>query len=304
MEYTGALWHLDFHHGSRRVLDYSGNWVTPICLAIHDDHSRVCCHIQWLTRETCENLVHGLIQAILKRGLPRSIMTDNGSAMKADEFLGGLSRLGIIHDPCLPYSPYQNGKTERFWSTLEGKLMPMIPDGKDLDLATLNRYTLSWVEMGYNREVHRELGVSPIDRAASSHDVTRQSPEYDDLRQAFRARITRRQRKTDGTVTIDGTRYEVPLRWRHQESLVLHHARWEPSLVHLLDPQTDKILDRVYPCDKHLNADGRRRPIDKPMITDQAPTTDPAPLLRQYLEDFAINGLPLPYIPEASTEQL
>ena len=229
-------------------------------------------------------------------------MTDNGSAMKADEFVSGLSRLGIIHDPCLPYSPYQNGKTERFWGTLESQLMPMIPEGKELTLEELNTFTLSWVEMGYNREKHREIGMAPTEKAAVGHDVGRASPDYDELRKAFRARVTRRQRRSDGTVTIDGTRYEVPMRWRHQESLVLHYARWEPSLVHLLDAQTDKILERVFPCDKLQNADGMRRPLTKPTASEEILSTEPAPLLRQYLEEFAMTGLPLPYLPQNEDE--
>ena len=80
-EYVGALWHLDFHHGSRKVLTECGQWQRPIALGILDDHSRLCCHLQWYLSETAEDLVHGLSQAIQKRGLPRALLTDNGPAM-------------------------------------------------------------------------------------------------------------------------------------------------------------------------------------------------------------------------------
>ena len=33
-EYVGALWHLDFHHGSKKVLTAGGQWQRPIALAI------------------------------------------------------------------------------------------------------------------------------------------------------------------------------------------------------------------------------------------------------------------------------
>ena len=46
-EHVGALWHLDFHHGSRKVLTPGGQWQRPIALGILDDHSRLCCHVQW-----------------------------------------------------------------------------------------------------------------------------------------------------------------------------------------------------------------------------------------------------------------
>jgi transposase InsO family protein len=108
-EYVGSLWHLDFHHGSRKVLAPDGQWYTPIALGILDDHSRVACHVQWYFTETAEDLVHGLCQAIGKWQLPRAILTDNGAAMKAEEFVQGLRRLGVTHETTEPYSPYQKG---------------------------------------------------------------------------------------------------------------------------------------------------------------------------------------------------
>ena len=116
-----ALWHLDFHHAKIRLLDASGAWYQPMALAIIDDRSRVCCHLQFYMSETAECLIHGLTQAIMKRGLPRALMTDNGAAMVAEETRQGLARLGIVHETTLPYSPYQNGKQEVFWGQLEGR---------------------------------------------------------------------------------------------------------------------------------------------------------------------------------------
>jgi transposase InsO family protein len=103
-EYAGQLWHLDFHVGSLRILRPDGEWAHPRLMGVLDDHSRLCCHAQWYLGETAENLVHGLSQAFLKRGLPRAFMTDNGRAMVAGETVAGLERLGIVHQRTLPYS--------------------------------------------------------------------------------------------------------------------------------------------------------------------------------------------------------
>jgi transposase InsO family protein len=48
-----------------------------------------------------------LSQAFQKRDLPRSILYDNGSAMIAAETEQGLSRLGILFENTLPFSPFQ-----------------------------------------------------------------------------------------------------------------------------------------------------------------------------------------------------
>jgi len=105
-EYVNGLWHLDFHHGSLRVLGADGQWVYPLLLGVVDDRSRLCCHLQWYLAEGARELCHGLSQAFQKRDLPRSIIFDNGSAMIAAETEQGLGRLSILLANTLPYSPY------------------------------------------------------------------------------------------------------------------------------------------------------------------------------------------------------
>ena len=73
MDHVGALWHLDFHHGSRRVLTVRGQWVKPMLMCVMDDRSRLVCHLQWYLDESAHSLVHALSQALMKRGLPRSL---------------------------------------------------------------------------------------------------------------------------------------------------------------------------------------------------------------------------------------
>jgi len=126
VQYVHALWHLDFHKGSRRVVRLDGSWHHAQLLGILDDRSRLCCHLQWYLAEDTQALVHGLWQALLKRGLPRMLLTDNGSAMLAEETQEGLARFGIVHLQTLQYTPEQNAKQEIFWAQIEGRLMPML----------------------------------------------------------------------------------------------------------------------------------------------------------------------------------
>lgn len=95
VSHVHGLWHLDFHQAKISILESSGRWYRPMALAILDDRSRLCCHLQFYLSETAECLVHGLTQAFMKRGLPRALMTDNGAAMLAEETRRGLRRLAI-----------------------------------------------------------------------------------------------------------------------------------------------------------------------------------------------------------------
>jgi len=36
VDHVNALWHLDFHHGSRKVLTRQGQWVTPMIMCVID----------------------------------------------------------------------------------------------------------------------------------------------------------------------------------------------------------------------------------------------------------------------------
>ena len=76
--------------------------------------------------------------------------------------------------------------------------MEMLDGVAELTLDFLNEATQAWVEIEYNRAVHREISCSPVERFAQAPDVLRSSPSSDALREAFRLETTRRQRKVTG----------------------------------------------------------------------------------------------------------
>jgi transposase InsO family protein len=302
-EYVGSLWHLDFHHGSLKVVTPHGQWEKPIALGILDDHSRFGCHLQWYLSETAEDLVHGSSQGFQKCGLPRALMSDNGSAMLAEEFTEGLLRLGILHQKTLCYSAYQNGKQESFWGNLEGRLMEMLGNVPELTLDFLNRATQAWLEIEYNRALHREIRCSPATRFANAPDVLRPSPSSDALRAAFRMEAKRRQRRSDGTISLCGVRFEVPARYRHFQDVVVRYPRWDLSLVDMVNPGDGTVLARLFPLDRRANADGRRaivtsQPAEVADGNASPPQGELPPLLKQILAEYSATGLPPGYLPK------
>src|SRR5688572_4845800 len=298
-EYVNGLWHLDFHHGSLRVLLANGQWAYPILLGILDDRSRLCCHAQWYLAEGAEELCHGLSQAFEKRQLPRSILFDNGAAMIAKETQQGLTRLSILFEHTLPYSPYQNGKQESFWGQVEGRLLPMLEGVADLALDQLNAATLAWIEMEYNRKVHSETGQTPLHRYLNDKDVGQPCPASEKLQQAFTAEVQRTQRRSDGTLSLEALRFEVPGRYAHLEKLWVRYASWNLAWVYLCDPQTGIILCRLYPQDKKKNAQGLRATRTPPMSSPEPiASAGMAPLLQKIISQYAATGLPPAYLPK------
>ncbi len=302
-EYVNGLWHWDFHFCSRKILTPLGEWQTPVLFGVLDDRSRLACHLQWYRNETAANVAHGLAQAMLRRGLPRAALSDNGAAMTAAEITEGLLRLGIVHHTTLPYSPYANGKQETLWGSVEGRLMAMLEAVEDLTLARLNEATQAWVEYEYNRKRHSEIDDIPLTRFLAGPSVTRPCPDATTLQLAFTRTERRTLRKSDGTIIIAGHRFEVPNRYRHLSMLEVRFASWDLTQVHLVDPHTDAVLCRLFPQDKRHNASGRRRSLQPVASTPMAPPTPArrggmAPLLASLIERQAESGLPPAYLPK------
>ncbi len=293
-----GLIHSDFHHCSRKLLNENGEWVKPVLVAFMDDHARLICHAQWYWRETAENFVHALCQAILKRGLPRALMTDNGSPMMAGETTQGLQRLSILHQPTLPYSPEQNGKQESFWGQIEGRLMAMLEGEEKLTLKLLNEATIAWVERDYHRKVHSETGETPLERFLAGPNVIREAPSPEELRMAFTVETKRTLRRSDCTISLEGRRYEIPSQFRHLKHVSIRYADWDLGNVLLVNQQSGDVFGRIYPRDLEKNASGKRRSLETSSEPCKPPnnSTGIAPLLKTYLSDYAAIGLPMDYI--------
>ncbi len=303
--HVGGLGHSDFHECSREVVDPDGQRYKPQLFAMLDDRSRLGAHMQWYRDETAEAFVHGLSQALMKYGLWRALMTDGGSAMRAEETRNGLEDLSVVHELTLPLSPYQNGKQESFWCQVESRLMAMLDGVEHLTLELLNEATQAWLHLEYNRKIHSELGVPPVTRLLEGPSVLRPCPNADVLRRAFRRRVERTQRKGDGTVSLAGLRFEIPSRFRQHKRVTLRYARWDLSRVDLVDPHTDVVVAPVYPVDKQRNADGRRRalrPIESSEPVEQRRSGTVAPLLTELMSEYAATGLPPAYLPTALTK--
>lgn len=179
--------------------------------------------------------------------------------------------------------------------------MELLRGIENLKLPFVNQAAQAWVEQDYHRRCHSEIKTTPMLRMLNGHSVARPAPETDFLRLAFTRRIQRTPRRSDATVTVDGIRYELPVRFAHLRSVILRSPGWDKSFMTLVDPKTDAPLARLLPQDKVKNASGRRRTIqpDHHAASTAHCLDDPMPaLLRKWLADYAATGLPPAYLPK------
>ena len=218
-QYVNGLWHLDFHHGSlARVLLENGQWAYPLLLGVLDDHSPALLPCPVVSEPKApRNSATAWARPSRNAALPRALMSDNGSAMLAGRDRAGPGAPGhrARNHPALSARTRTESKRV-FWDQIEGRLLPMLEGVADLTLRQLNEATLAFVEMEYNRKTHSELGRSP---SATLPPRTRTwaGPvrPAEQLQLAFTAEVGRTQRRSDGTLSLEGVRFEVPSRYGH-----------------------------------------------------------------------------------------
>ena len=137
-------------------------------------------------------------------------------------------------------------------------------------------------------------------RYLDAPNVGRECPGSKVLRSAFCRTVKRRQRRSDGTLSLAGKRFEIPDRYRHMDQPRVRYARWDLRSVELVDPHTQATLCPLYPLDKSANAQGLRRSrAPEQAAAVPAPQQDELPaLLRKLLADYAATGRPPAYLPK------
>src|SRR5207244_11915754 len=115
------------------------------------------------------------------------------------------------------------------------------------------------------------------------------------------AKRSRARSGSDGTISLEGIRLEIPSRFRHLSRIPVRYASWDLTYIHLVDPRTSTVLARLYPLDRARNADGLRRSLEPTASGSVGEAVSEkqdaiAPLLRQLLEDYSATGLPPAYL--------
>jgi transposase InsO family protein len=173
------LWQMDFK-GHVGLAD--GTRLHP--LTILDDHSRYCLMLGAAGNQKTETVQGFLTEAFRRYGLPRTLITDNGSPWGDGPGspwtpLGVfLIDQGIIISHSRPYHPQTMGKDERFHRSLKAEALSGPPFA---DLPTARRRLAHWREV-YNRQrPHEALGLAvPADRySASPREYRPTVPPFD-----------------------------------------------------------------------------------------------------------------------------
>jgi putative transposase len=246
-ELPNDLWQCDAMHGP--LLMYGGKKRKSYLIAFIDDHSRLIPHGQFYFSEGLICFMDAFVHALLKRGLPRKLYTDNGSAFRSRQLEYTTAALGIALVHARPYTPQGKGKIERFNKTVQTQFLPCF---KGDTLEEINEAFDLWLSGDYHVRLHSATEQSPFKRFTSKMECLRSAPE--NLMDYFRKRTHRRVNK-DRSVVVDRRLFEAPVALIGKKVEILYHEE-NPEQAEIR--YQEKSYGLLRQVDLHVNSRVKR----------------------------------------------
>lgn len=261
-ELPNDLWQSDVMHGPSVEVD--GKKQKTYLIAIIDDHSRLIVYARFYLSEGLLSYLDALENGLARRGVPRKLYVDNGSAFRSHhlEYVCASLSIALIH--AKPYQPQGKGKIERWFKTVRSRFLP---HQKASTLAELNTAFEGWLTEDHQQKVHSATGQTPFDRFTSKMHCLRTAPA--NLKDYFR-KVVRRTVGKDRTITIDGRLYEGPVALIGKRVELLYHQS-NPEQVEAR--YKNESFGMIRPVNLHLNCRVKRDKNNNPQMDVTLTTT-------------------------------
>lgn len=261
-QWINELWQTDIMFGPYIRVDKSKKQT--YLFAFIDDASRLITHAQFFFFQNFVAMRVALKEAILKRGVPKMIYTDNGKVYRSGQLSMLCAGLGcsLIHTE--PFTPTSKGKIERFFHTVRQRFLSRLdPTGlKSID--ELNLRFWQWLEEDYQRKTHSALNMSPLDFFISQANQVTIFSDPSLLEEYFLMRVNRKVNH-DATLSVDSLLYETDQSLANSTVEVRFEPEWlsSPTRPLLLYRDTRKVGE-ARQVNFHDNSKMKRRGPGRP----------------------------------------
>jgi putative transposase len=207
-EFANDLWMSDVMHGPAVTISGKVKRKTYL-IALIDDSTRVVPFASFALSENTTSFLPVFKQAIMRRGIPKRLFVDNGSAFRSHHLQLVCAKMGITLIHARPYHPEGKGKQERWFRTVRLQLLPRLTEIDLQSLEALNQRLWAYVESEYHQSPHRGINQqTPLDAWVnrSSHvQLVGHRVDIDDLF-LFEEK---RKVQNDRTLSLHGIAFEV-----------------------------------------------------------------------------------------------
>lgn len=211
--YPNAMWQIDTCQ-LLHLPDPKGRRRTLHLVACLDDYSR---HViaRLYPADDRPALADLLKRAIVARGKPEVLYSDNGGPYRSNLLARACAELGIAPKHTRPYRPQGRGKVERYFRTAERQwgreAQALIDAGRLTTLDECQQFFAAWLHSEYNARPHSATSEAPAVRLGHihpDHPVAWVDPQT--LARVFRWTETRVVTQT-GTISLEGNDYQVDM---------------------------------------------------------------------------------------------
>jgi putative transposase len=223
-QYINELWQTDLMYGP--YITEGRKKKATYLFAYIDDASRLISHAQFYYAQNFDVLRHSFKEAVLKRGVPRLLYTDNGKIYRSQQFEYMCASLGCTLIHAQPFSPNEKGKIERFFLTVRKRFLSEINQAEIKTIEGLNQRFFRWLEEDYQRKPHSSLNsLSPLDIFMSQVSRIRIISDPASVKEKFLLRINRTVAH-DATFTINNILFETDQRFASSRVEIRYDPEW------------------------------------------------------------------------------
>jgi transposase InsO family protein len=204
------LWQTDLMYGPYVAVDGAGKRITYL-LAYIDDATRLIAHAGFYLSQDIASLRDSFKDAVLRRGIPKILYSDNGQIYRSQSFEYLCAGIGVVLLHHGVREAHSKGKIERFFRTVRLRFISRLKKEDIASLGALNAKFAKWLDEDYQRKPHEGLsGGTPLDAFLAQ---TGRITLVTDLA-AFNEKFllsARRTVKKDATISLKGSLYETDM---------------------------------------------------------------------------------------------
>ncbi len=205
-QWINELWQTDIMFGP--YLRVGKSKRQTYLFAFIDDASRLITYAQFFFSQNFAAMRVALKEAVLRRGVPKMIYTDNGKVYRSGQLAMLCAGLGcsLIHTE--PFTPSAKGKIERFFHTVRQRFLARLNPAVLKSIDELNLRFWQWLEEDYQRKTHSTINMSPLDFFVSQAHLVTLLPDPGLMEEFFLLRVNRKVNH-DATLSVETVLYET-----------------------------------------------------------------------------------------------
>jgi transposase InsO family protein len=207
-EFVNQLWETDVMYGP-----YVGTKKKKITylLAYIDDCSRLVTHAEFYLSQSLESLRSSFRDAVLRRGIPSILYTDNGSIYRSQSFEYLCANVGVALLHHAVAAAHQKGKIERFFRTVRLRFLSVLKQEDLESIDSLNKKFAVWLHEDYQTRPHNGIsGETPLDFFLKQADRIQLVTDLAEFNKKLLISVKRTVKK-DATISFDNSLYETDM---------------------------------------------------------------------------------------------